>query len=49
MQNTEIIKIENIKKTYNGKTVLNLNEISIQKGEVYVNISFRMSHVHAHN
>ncbi len=35
MQNTEIIKIENIKKTYNSKTVLNLNEISIQKGEVY--------------
>ncbi len=35
MQNTEVLKIENIKKIYASKTVLDLKEISIQKGEVY--------------
>ncbi len=35
MQYAEILKIDNIKKTYHTKTVLNIKEISIQKGKVY--------------
>ncbi len=35
MQNIEILKITGIKKTYNNKMVLDLDEISIKQGEVY--------------
>lgn len=35
MQNTEILKLNGVKKTYGEKTILNLNEICIHPGEIY--------------
>ncbi len=35
MNSSEILKLSNIRKSYQGKSVLNLDEISIKRGEVY--------------